>query len=44
MALPKFFNKFSEWKNFRHTFESLVISTDTMLNIKVSLFKVERYR
>jgi hypothetical protein len=28
----KFFGKFSEWKNFRHTFESLVDSNDAMSN------------
>jgi hypothetical protein len=33
IAIPTFPGKFSEWKNFRHTFESLVDSNDAMSNI-----------
>jgi hypothetical protein len=32
IALPKSSGKFSEWQNFRHTFESLVDLNDAMSN------------
>jgi len=32
IALSKFSDKFSEWKNFRHTFESFIDSNDAMSN------------
>jgi hypothetical protein len=44
IALPKFSGKFTEFpENFRHTFESLVESSDTLSDtLKVSLFKIGR--
>jgi len=33
IVLPKFSSNFSNWENFRHTFESLVDSNDVLSNI-----------